>query len=73
MKPINDGYQLSTGKVIDTDGRGSLSPQHHGRLLFGSDGMAEVQFTDEERAEIAEHMIEVWRLWGLTGEVSEDE
>lgn len=66
MKTTNTGYLLSTGRTIDAN-KHILGLNLENKLTHGYDGMIEgyePDFTDEEKQEIAEYMLECWADWG---------
>jgi hypothetical protein len=78
MNFTNDGFELeSTGKKVLTFGNEGLSLDDSNQMRFGYDGYIEyyddskeeykVDFTDEEKKEIAKYVIERWaRFAGLS-------
>ena len=63
MKRIEDGYVLSTGKEFYAN-NGIIGIREGSCLFDGSDGsIDEKKLTSEEMVEIADYMIDVWRLY----------
>ena len=57
-----DVLELSSGKRLFAN-RGILGISPAGEISEGYDGGVYDEFTPEERAELAEYMIGLWRQW----------
>lgn len=82
MKTENDNYIFeSTGRKFSTHGTDNISVTEEGQVKYGYDGYVnlkddegdddpELEFTVEERNELAQFMIKKWNDWAKNKSVS---